>query len=84
MKKFYSFYLLILLLISGSRVYSQSRFNPVGDFTNAMNINILEAKVNGVDLVAGDEVGIFNDTIDGALSMTSYLIGDPALLKTVN
>ena len=49
-----------------------------------MNINILEAKVNGVDLVAGDEVGIFNDTIDGALSMTSYLIGDPALLKTVN
>lgn len=31
----------------------------------------------------GDEVGIFNDTIDGALSMTSYLIGDPALLKTV-
>lgn len=32
----------------------------------------------------GDEVGVFNDTIDGALSMTSYLIGDPALLKTVN
>lgn len=32
----------------------------------------------------GDEVGIFNDTIDGTLSMTSYLIGDPALLKTVN
>lgn len=31
----------------------------------------------------GDEVGVFNDTIDGALSMTSYLIGDPALLKTV-
>lgn len=28
----------------------------------------------------GDEVGKFNDTIDGALSMTSYLIGDPALL----
>jgi 4,5-DOPA dioxygenase extradiol len=31
----------------------------------------------------GDEVGVFNDTIDGALSMTSYLFGDPALLKTV-
>ncbi len=28
----------------------------------------------------GDEVGVFNDTIDGALSMTSYLIGDAALL----
>ena len=32
----------------------------------------------------GDEVGVFNDTIDGALSMTSYLIGDPALLKTAH
>jgi 4,5-DOPA dioxygenase extradiol len=28
----------------------------------------------------GDQVGVFNDTIDGALSMTSYLIGDAALL----
>lgn len=31
----------------------------------------------------GDEAGVFNDTIDGALSMTSYLIGDTRLLKTV-
>ncbi len=29
----------------------------------------------------GDEVGVFNDTLDGALSMTSYLVGDTALLK---
>jgi len=29
----------------------------------------------------GDAVGVFNDSIDGALSMTSYLIGDTALLK---
>lgn len=28
----------------------------------------------------GDGVGIFNDTLDGALSMTSYLVGDTALL----
>lgn len=28
----------------------------------------------------GDGVGVFNDTIDGAMSMTSYLIGDPGLL----
>lgn len=28
----------------------------------------------------GDAVGVFNDTIDGALSMTSYLIGDTTLL----
>jgi len=29
----------------------------------------------------GDGVGVFNDTLDGALSMTSYLVGDTALLK---
>lgn len=28
----------------------------------------------------GDSVGVFSDTIDGALSMTSYLFGDTALL----
>ncbi|MEQ1542470.1 MAG: 4,5-DOPA dioxygenase extradiol [Novosphingobium sp.] len=28
----------------------------------------------------GDDVGVFNDTIDGALTMTSYLIGDTQLL----
>ena len=28
-----------------------------------------------------DEIGVFNDTIDGALSMTSYLLGDNALVE---
>ncbi|MFN5819294.1 MAG: hypothetical protein ACK44Y_02550, partial [Novosphingobium sp.] len=28
----------------------------------------------------GDATAVFSDTIDGALSMTSYLIGDTALL----
>lgn len=28
----------------------------------------------------GDAVGVFNDSIDGAISMTSYLIGDATLL----
>ena len=32
----------------------------------------------------GDDVGVFNDTIDGALSMTCYLIGDTALLKSIH
>ena len=32
----------------------------------------------------GDEVGVFNDTIDGALSMTCYLIGDTALLNSIH
>ena len=32
----------------------------------------------------GDEIGVFNDTIDGALTMTSYLFGDTSLLKTLH
>jgi 4,5-DOPA dioxygenase extradiol len=32
----------------------------------------------------GDEVAIFNDTIDGALSMTSMLIGDAALADNLD
>ncbi|MBA3053872.1 MAG: 4,5-DOPA dioxygenase extradiol [Sphingomonadales bacterium] len=31
----------------------------------------------------GDAVGVFNDTVDGALSMTSYLIGDTAPLAAL-
>jgi len=31
----------------------------------------------------GDEVAVFSDTIDGALSMTSYLIGDAALANGI-
>ncbi len=31
----------------------------------------------------GDRVKLFNDTLDGALSMTSVLIGDPALLDGI-
>lgn len=31
----------------------------------------------------GDEVALFNDTLDGALSMTSVLIGDSALLHGI-
>lgn len=31
----------------------------------------------------GDEVGVFNDTVEGSLSMTSYLIGDPPLVAAL-
>ena len=34
-------------------------------------------------LLPRDEATIFNDTLDGALSMTSVLIGDPALLNGI-
>ncbi len=32
----------------------------------------------------GDQVGVFNDTIEGALSMTCYLIGDTGLLAEID
>ncbi|MEJ6009084.1 4,5-DOPA dioxygenase extradiol [Novosphingobium aquae] len=31
----------------------------------------------------GDEVAVFNDDVDGALSMTSFLVGDPGLLEGI-
>ncbi len=31
----------------------------------------------------GDQIALFNDTLDGALSMTSLLIGDTALLNSI-
>jgi 4,5-DOPA dioxygenase extradiol len=31
----------------------------------------------------GDDVGLFNDTLDGTVSMTSVLVGDTSLLKTL-
>lgn len=33
--------------------------------------------------LSGDEASLFNDTLDGALSMTSVLVGDAALVPTV-
>jgi 4,5-DOPA dioxygenase extradiol len=31
----------------------------------------------------GDDIGLFNDTIDGALSMTSMLVGDTRVLTAL-
>ena len=53
---FFLFVLLLLIITS----QAQEHFYPVGNFTDAMNINILEAKVNGIDLESGDEIGIFS------------------------
>jgi len=44
-------------------VNAQNHYQPTGNFTDAMNINLLAAKVNGVDLEAGDEIGIFSDDL---------------------
>lgn len=60
----------LLLILTIGVAQAQTHFTPVGNFTDAMNINILEAKVNGVNLVAGDEVGIF----DGNLCVGSFVL----------
>ena len=59
-----------------------TRFPP-GDQAAAAAINSAEHYLPLLYAVGarlpGDAVTAFNDTIDGSLSMTSYLIGDPAL-----
>lgn len=58
-----------------NNVYSQPHFKPVGDFTSAMNINILEAKINGIDIEAGDEIGIFDENVCvGSVVLTESLL----------
>ena len=71
---------LFLFLLSGiSKGYCQTNhFIPAGNNADVMNIYILEAKLNGLNLVAGDEIGIF----DGNLCVGAYVLtGD---LGTLN
>ncbi|WP_347841447.1 REJ domain-containing protein [uncultured Draconibacterium sp.] len=49
---------------------AQTRFNPVGDFTSAMNINLLAVKINQNNLEAGDEIGIY----DGGLCVGAIVL----------
>lgn len=53
----------LFLLLACIELHAQSHYLAVGNFTDAMNINILEAKVNGVDLEKGDEIGIFSNSL---------------------
>lgn len=55
--------IIILFLFSANAILAQDYFAPVGDFTSAMNINLLEAKVDGINFIAGDEIGIYDDDI---------------------
>jgi len=71
-------YLLLIIIVSFIFLFkttnSQTHFTPVGNFTNAMNINLVQAKVNGINFVAGDEIGIFDGGICvGAAVLTSDL-----------
>lgn len=64
-----------------------TRFTP-DDQAAALAINSAEHYLPLLYTVGarlpGDDVGVFNDTLDGALTMTSYLIGDTGLLKSLN
>lgn len=71
-------YLLIVFILEiffFEITFASDHFKPVGDFSGAMNINLLEAKINGVDLEAGDEIGIFDGNICvGAVVLTKSLL----------
>ena len=67
MRKIYTYFLLAVLILSFSKItIAQTHFTPIygnvnpGDF---MNLNLMEAKVNGINLEAGDEVGFFDGDI---------------------
>ena len=65
----------ILKILFSENTFASDHFKPVGDFSGAMNINFLEAKINGVELEAGDEIGIFDGNICvGAVVLTKSLL----------
>lgn len=53
---------ILMLLALSSSLYGQTHFTPVWSGTpfQAMNIYVSAANVNGVDLAAGDEIGVFD------------------------
>lgn len=75
---------LVVIILSVSESFAQTHFVPV--YGNAapgyMNLNLLEAKVNGTNLVAGDEIGIFDTVyvvIDSVLVCDTFCVGTVVL-----
>ncbi|WP_372947624.1 PKD domain-containing protein [Mariniphaga sp.] len=78
MRNIYTYILLVALIFTFSKItIAQTHFTPVyGEITppGFMNINLMEAKVNGVNLVAGDEIGVFDgDICVGVVVLTEEL-----------
>ena len=61
----------LLLLFATHITQAQTHFKPVGDFTQAMTLALMDATVNNANLVAGDEIGIF----DGSLCVGVKVLG---------
>ncbi len=61
----------LISILAIGMAQAQTHFKPVGDFTQAMNIAVMEVKVNGVNLGAGNEIGIFDGSLCvGAIVLT--------------
>lgn len=79
MRKIYTFLLGVLAFAISQSLSAQTHFEPVyGDITppGFMNINLLEAKVNGTDLVPGDEIGYFDGDICVGVVVLTEGLGD--------
>lgn len=71
-----------MFLIKFTRLDAQTHFKETGNFTDAMNISILEAKVNGVNMEAGDEIGIFDGSLCVGLTVLDQSVDDVFDTKT--
>ncbi len=67
MRKIYILFLLVVLILTLNKIsIAQTHFSPIYGNINPpghFNFNLLEAKVNGNDLIAGDEIGLFDGQI---------------------
>ncbi len=84
MKK--TFILSITLLLAGFQVMGQTHFVPIyeGNGETHMNIYISGAAIGGSNMVAGDEIGVFDGAnCVGAGILTQELTGEPLYLSIV-
>jgi hypothetical protein len=73
--------LLFSFLFITLSLHAQTHFIKVwsGNGVDHMNINLVTAQLNGIDLVAGDEIGIF----DGVLCVGSTVLTGPLSMSSI-
>ena len=79
-------YLLSLFLIGSSLIHAQTQHFQTcwsGNPFQPMNIFVFEAKYNGLDLVAGDEVAIFDESECVGAEVLTGVINQTNLLQIV-
>ncbi len=67
----------LMFMLLSVAVYSQSHFTPPSSNFQPMNIYVIEAKLNGQDLLSGDEVAVFDGSTCAGVKVVDH-VGTPS------